>query len=458
MKGPTKKDIDKSLKYSIADATANSVKNGIITNYIVPFAMFLGAGSEMIGFITSLPELFGIFAQMSTTKIIKRLKSKKYTCRIFKLISNLFWIPIMLIPFLFENGVYWLLLFLVIRMAILQINSTAWASWISDIVPKKIRGSFFGKRNMYANAGSFVATTLAGWLLGMFNNAYGFIIIFSIAFIANIVSNYYLGKIIERPIKKHPKVRFSYKHFLHGIKYHSNYSNFVLYRTLMLFSIQIVAPFWIVYVLKDLNIGYMWYGISIGVFAVVNIISQKYWGKMTDRFGDKKIMFVCSFLVPFAALIMVFITNLPQLMIERIFSGFVYAGLETASFNYLLNASPEDDSSTFIANYKLFAGLGSALGPITGGILIAFFADSIMLGLGAIQALFLISFFLRFIVASAMVTRVHSIRVKKNIAFRNIFLKTAIVYPLESIKNEFSYITHNIYKWEDKFKSKIHHK
>ena len=107
---------------------------------------------------------------------------------------------------------------------------------------------------------------------------------------------------------------------------------------------------------------------------------------------------------------------------------------------------------------RQFAGFGSALGPITGGFMIAFFTDSIILGLGAIQTLFLISFFLRLIVATSMVTRLHSIRVRRNIAFRNIFLKATIIYPMESIKNEFSYIIHNIHKWEDRFKSKISHK
>ncbi len=458
MKKPTRKEIDKSLKYSVIEGSFNSVKNSVLENFIVPFALMLGAGNEMIGFITSLPQLFGMLLQTLSTKIINMMNSKKRTTILFKLIGNLFWIPIILIPFVFENGVLWLLLFLCIRQAIISIDNTAWSSWVSDIVPKKIRGSFFGKRNMFGNAVGFVTSLLAGWFLGVVSDIYGFILLFIAAFISNLVSNYLLGKMVELPLKKHPKIKFSFRHFIRGIKNHSNYSNFVLFRSLMNFAIHISAPFWIVYVLQNLNIGYFWYGVSIGVYMIVNIISQKYWGRLADKFGDKKIMFVCSFLLPIAALMMVFITDIWQLMIERIFWGFALAGYSITTFNYLLNSSPSDDSATFIANYKVFNGIGTAAGPILGGFLAVMFADQLILGLGALQFLFLIAFFLRLIIASTMITRLHSIRVKKHIAFRNVFLKTTLIYPVESVKHEFSYIIHSINRWEHKFKSKIGYK
>jgi len=449
---PNKKQIDESLKYSVIEGSANSVKNGIVDNYIIPFAMLLGAGNQMIGLISSLPPTIGYITQIFSTKIIRFFKSKKNSCRLFKFLSSLFWIPIMLIPFIFTNGIWWLLLFLTIRMMLLLIDSTIWSSWISDIVPRNIRGSFFGKRNIFGNITSFIASLIAGWILGIIDNVYGFIIIFSIAFIFSLISNFYLGKIVEIPIRKKHKKLFNFKHFIDGINQHSNYSNFVLFKTLMNFAIYIVAPFWIVFVLRDLNIGYFWYAISIAVYMIVNTLSQKYWGHLSDRFGDKKIMFVCALLLPFTGLIMVFVTNLWQLMIERIFSAFVFSGFFLTSFNYLLDVSPQEDNSTFIANHNLFAGLGAAVAPLIGGILIGPLSTITLLGLGGIQSLFFLAFILRFVVAGTMMGRLHSIRVKKNIAFRNIFLKATFTYPLESIKHEFNYVARNIHRWENKFR------
>ena len=458
MKNPTRKEIDKSLKYSIAEGSVNSIKDGIEGNYIIPFALMLGATNEMIGMLSSIPDMIGITVQTLTTKLIKMTKSKKLANRTIKTIGNMFWLPIILIPLLFTNGFLWLMVFMCIRAIFSQIDDTIWASWMADIVPKKIRGTFFGKRNMFLNTTSFIASFLAGWILGLVENPYGFMIIFSIAFIANFISIYLIGKISEMPDHREHKIKFSFKHFIWGIKNHSNYSNFVLYRTIMNFSIQIAAPFWVVYVLRNLNIGYFWYAISIVVYMIANVLSQRYWGKMIDTFGEKKIMFVCAFMIPFAALMMIFITNISTLMVERVFSGFVFSGFHIASFNYLLSASPREDCSTFIANYKVFAGLGGTLGPLVGGLLAAAFADKIIIGLGALQMLFLIAFILRFTATSIFLTRVHSLRIRRHIAFRNVFLKTAIVYPAYGMLHSVEYVVHSLHRWEDSFKSKLHHK
>ncbi|MDD5416816.1 MAG: MFS transporter [Candidatus Aenigmarchaeota archaeon] len=451
------KDIKKSLKYSVLDGVNDAAKNGITDNYKIPFALALGASNEMVGLLSSLPDLFGIIVQAFSKKIIKKFGSKKAACNINLMISRLFWIPMILIPFLFQNGVWWFLLFLCIQGIFTQIANTAWFSWIADIVPQKIRGTYFGKRNMISNVAAFFATLWAGWFLGIMNNFYGFAIIFAVSMIFGFLSSYYLNKMVDTPIKAHPKVTFSFKHFIHGINHHSNYSNFVLFKTLMAFAIQLASPFWIVYVLRDMNIGYEWYAISLAVYFVVDTLSQRYWGRMTDRFGDRKIMFVCALLVPFGALIMLFINSIPMLMIERVLSAFVFAGFNIASFNYLLNVSPSDDSPTFIANYRFFAGIGSSMGPIVGGVLATFLVTSPFFTLSALQTLFLIAFALRMTIAIGMINRVHSIGKGKYLKFRNVFIKTVVFYPMLSIKHDMNYIIHSISKAEDKFKKGLIH-
>ncbi|MBU3897222.1 MAG: MFS transporter [Nanoarchaeota archaeon] len=457
MKKPTKKEIEKSLKNSIMDGVTDSAKNGITDNYKIPFALAMGASNQMIGLLSALPDLFGIIFQAFSKQIIQKFGSKKKACNYNIFISRLFWIPMILIPFLFENGIWWFLLFLCIQGIFTQISATAWFSWIADIVPKNIRGRYFGKRNMLSNLAAFLASLWAGWMLGIMNSFYGFALIFGVSMIFGFLSNYYLSKMIDTPIKTHPKISFSFNHFIHGINHHSNYSNFVLFKTLMAFAIQISSPFWIVYVLKDMNIGYEWYAISLAVYVLADTLSQRYWGRMTDRFGDRKIMFVCAVLIPFGALAMLFVNNIPILMVERIFSAFVFAGFSIASFNYLLNVSPEEDSPTFIANYRFFAGIGSCIGPIVGGILATILVTTPFLTLSALQTLFLIAFALRMVVALAMINRVHSIGKGKHLKFRNVFIKTAIFYPILALRHDIEFLSHSIHKWEVKFKSQLTH-
>jgi len=455
MKKPTKQEIEKSLKNSILDGVTDSAKSGITDNFKIPFALALGATNEMIGLITALPDFFGLITQFFTKNLINRYKSKKFVCNFNALVARIFWIPMMFIPFIFPNGIWLLLMLLCLQRMFDQVSITAWSSWMCDLVPKNVRGTFFGERNTISNAAAFITTLLAGWILGIMDNFYGFLIIFGISFVFSMMSNHYLNKMIDVPSKERAKSTFSWKHFIYGIRHHSNYSNFVLFKTMMAFAVSIASPFWIVYVLKDLNIGYDWYAISIAVYVVADMISQKYWGPMADRFGDKKIMFVCAMLLPFTALIMLFIKDVPTLMIERIFSAFVYAGFNIASFNYLLNVSPEEDSSTFIANYRFIAGMGGVAGPIVGGYLATVLVGVSFMSLGALPLLFLIAFFLRLITATTMLHRVHSIGAGKRLKFRNVFLKTIILYPVTTMLKEMDYVIHNVYKWEVRFKRQL---
>lgn len=184
-------DVKKGIKYSIRDGAAISVRDSIFSNYSIPFALALGAGNEAIGLITAVPQLATSLFAPFIGNVIENAKSRKELCTAALLLSHLLWLPVAIIPLLFLVGKesLWLFVLLISAAQLARsVGSISWSTWIADIVPEKIRGNFFAKRNKAASMAALVATLFGGWLLGAMNGTGGFTLLFIIAALFGLVS------------------------------------------------------------------------------------------------------------------------------------------------------------------------------------------------------------------------------------------------------------------------------
>ncbi len=443
----SKKQVDRGLKNSLKHGFTNHVRQGIKDNYMIPLALAVGAGNEMIGLIKALPELVGMLSQLFSSKFIKKTNSKKRASLVTALFNRLFLLPIIFVPFFYDGGIWIILLFLSLYAIFSEIGSTAWTTWMADLVPERIRGRFFGTRNMFNNLASFLATLSAGWFLGWIDNIQGFAVIFAISFVFGMISYFYMKRVPDTdPPKSHKHFHFSFPHFLRGIREHKNYSNFVIFRMLMHLAVGMASPFIIVYMLKTIEIGYFWFAAVTAGFILTSVVSQRYWGVISDRYGDVLVLRICSILTPLGILPFIFVTNGPQAMLVQIFSGFVFAGFSLASFNYLLDVVPKNESPSFVANYRFLSKAGLFVGPLVGGLLAAYFTGFSLFTLVGIQLLFLLSFFLRIIFVGAFMPRFNEVRVnKKNVHLKNMFFNVLVVFPIESTLRELKHVIHYLH-------------
>jgi len=293
-----------------------------------------------------------------------------------------------------------------------------------------------------SNLVALITTFIVGWFLQWISDPIGFSIVFAISIIFGLLSFMYFRKVpeVEMP-KPHPRFRFSFVHFLSGVKKHKNYSNFTIFRMFMQFAVQIASPFVIVYMLRDLQIGYFWFAIATSANILANVLSQKYWGFMSDKYGEGRILKVCTLMTPFTVLIWMFVFTGPQAVLLQIFNGFIWAGFNLSNFNYLLDILPKKETQVFVANYRFLTQTGMFTGPIVGGLLANYFANLSMFTFAGMQLLFLLAFFLRIIVIGAFFPRFEEVRVnKKNLQFKNLMLKTLVIYPIKGALDEINHL------------------
>ena len=458
---PAEKETKRALDNSIKDGVFASAKNGFSNHYLVPFALALGASSSMIGILTGIPNLVGTVLQPFWAKVIDKYENRKMITILFNAFRRLLWLPILLVPFIIgtgETAIFTLIVLFSATMLFKAITVISWTSWMVDLVPENIRGRYFGKRNFYTNLSFLIAIVLAGLILEYFAGFTGFAIIFTIGLVFGMISIRYLLKIPGiKMSEEHKQFHFSFRHFMRGVREHKNHSNFVMFMIAVEFSRYLIAPFLMVFMLRDLNIGYFWFSIMYAALVSSLTIFQLYWGKFSDKYGHRKTLKVTYFLwilMPLALLIvsptLPMIVILALLLIIQFFDGFATAGFNLSSFNYLLETVPKQQSHMFIANYRFLTGLAVAFALFLGGMLGQYFEGTTLLWVSGLQILFLLSLILRIILPLPFLSRFHSIVHTKPVKYKKLFVKAITVYPVKELSHEMVMLVRHLHKMEKK--------
>ena len=454
----TEKETGAGMKYITAEGAATASENSILSIYLTPLALALGATNQQIGFLTSLPSLFGNLIQPAAGKYIETLGGKKSTTLVMSGLMPILIFLMALLPLSeVSDKVSYLIIFTIIYQMIGNFGGTAWFSWVADIIPNKIRGEFFGNRNFTAGATSLIVSFFAGWILSAVGKDLGFPIIFGISSLAAFFSYWFLRQVPKSPQSPHGHFNLGIKEFFKDFHGHKNFSNFTYYIFFLNFGVYIASPFFIVYMLKDLNIGYFAYASVIAVETVVAIFSQKYWGKLMDKFGDRAILGVCGILISVVPFVFTFANSIWILFLTQAFSGFAWAGFDLARFNFLIDATPPKKRPSFVANHKLLAGLTIFAGGLVGGFLAEAFSGATFFAFSGLKILFLLAFFLRIIPLIIFLPRLAESRVpaSQTLPVKNIFWKAVSNFPTQGILHELVYMDHSIIRLERKVARKI---
>jgi MFS family permease len=438
----------KSLRYSILDGTFYSAMVGFGESFFSAFAIFLKATSLQLGLIGSFPQFLGSLSQLFSEKLIHVFGSRKRFVATVAFLQALMHIAIALAFFFTDLKVWMLILAVCLYWIFGMIGSAAWSSWMGDLVEENERGSYFGRRNKIAGLMSFVAYLIAGYLLQRFGGGttkeyIGFLIIFTFALLSRIVSFGYLMKQYEPYYVEPKEKRISFMQFLAHAK-DSNFGIFVTYMSFLNFGVYVAAPFFAAYMLQDLKMDYMTFTFINGAAIIVKFASMPVWGKMCDRFGSRKILSLTGYLLFIVPLMWLFGRSIWYLIICQVVSGFIWAGLELSSFNFIFDTTRPTERASFISYYNVLNGVALFSGAIIGAVIVkynGFFWSSFLL-------VFLISAILRLLAAILFIPKLKEVRHVETIRYDNLFFKVISTLPSQGLIHDI--ITFKIEEEEDK--------
>lgn len=450
-----KNTINKSLNYSIVDGGLYSVMTGFGEKFINPFAVALNATAQQIGFLMSIPHLLAAIFQLFSADITDKLKERKFLVTRFAFFQALTWALFLSLALFFRSAFLLIIVFTLYVMFGTFANAP-WSSWMGDLVEEDKRGRFFGKRNMIVNGVNLTAFIVAGVILNFFtqiNVFVGFAILFAVAFFSRLLSVHFLNLMYEPEYKVKRTAYFSLLSFVKKMAF-NNFGRFVIFMSLVSLAVNFSGPFFAVYMLRDLKFSYLTYAIVIGLNTVAQLLSMRYWGRFSDRFGNKTIFGITGFLIPLCPILWLFSRNMMYLVLVQIYSGFVWAGFNLSTGNYFFDAVTPQKRARCVAYYNFFNGLAIFIGASLGGI-VAMRIVPWLFFVSKYQNLFLLSGLMRFSIALLFIPVLKEVRLSKVPVEKHLILKLVTIGPMKEVASDIGrtvhYMGHMRRKVEDGF-------
>ncbi len=376
---------NKSLNLSIIDGSLSAIMVTLCGGiFLIGFVVnVLNAAPEKIGLLASLP-FFANLIQLLGSYIIEKTGKKKSLCVISATISRSLWFLIILLPLkIFGFGIpldlrIWVVVGVIALSSIFaSLAGVAWTSWMSELVPEKIRGAYFGKRNTITSFFGMLFIVSGGKFISLWadaygeDNPYGFIILFALGLTAGLISLFFLRKIPpagESPIKS-TQENFPISKFLIPLK-NNNFRRVLVFALVWIFAINFAGPFYGVYMLRELNADFSFITLFGTAATIATIITMKIWGGITDKLGSKPVIIVSTIMLSLIPFLWIASTQeyfYPLLVVAHISSGIFMAGAGLSQFNILLKLTPVKGKSVFLALFAAITGLSGALAPVIGG-------------------------------------------------------------------------------------------
>lgn len=406
----------KARRNSIKEGSFSSIKTALGDNYIVPFAVAINSSNFLIGMISSISGLVGPISQWFSSRLIEKYKRKKIITTA-TLYESLAWIPLILISFLFYKGIltsFLPLLFLIffsLYIIIANITNPAWFSWTGDLVDEDYRGKWFSKRNFILGIVSIIFTIMAAFFLDLLKKQgyilFGFMVLFFLALVARLISRQYFKKTYEPKLILKKADHFSFFEFIKKAP-KNNFGRYVLFKTMMVFTVFIASPFFTVYMLRNLNFSYVTFMLIVLSQTFFGILTVKQWGKFADKYGNYEVMKLTVVLISiFPALWLISSSPIFLIFVPSLIGGVGWAGFNLAAGNFIYDSVSPKKRGLVLSYHNLLHGIGIFLGAGLGAILVKTLTITFM---DKLLFIFLVSSFARLSIGLIMLPYIKEVR------------------------------------------------
>ncbi len=366
-------EIDKSLRHSLKDSAAFAAMAGFGETYISAFGLFLQATTAQIGLLASAPPLLASVAQLLSAWLGNLTGRRRRIILAGASLQAVMWPPLLVLPIIFpEQAIPLLILCSILSLVGANLAAPQWSSLMVELVSERRRGEFFGVRTRITTAVTFCSLIFGGMILNytaeLNQTLTGFAIVFTAAAIARFVSVYHLARMIDPPVNTtESELRLDREWFKR--LYHSNAARFSIFFALMQLGVAVSSPYFTVFMLRDLQFSYLEFTVIIGTAVLAQFLTMARWGRISDVFGNRRIIMAAGTLIVTLPLLWMVSSNFWYLLVVQTVSGFAWAGYSLAASNFLYDLMTPRHLASYMAAHNVLAGVGLFLGAAAGGYL-----------------------------------------------------------------------------------------
>lgn len=406
----SKTSIRTSLRSSTLDGVFATIFSGITGGVLLTnFLLELGATSVEIGLLSSIPMFVNLLQPLGAYLADRTTSRHWYGLCVFGLSRFLWVILLVLIAGIGDSqaGHHHLVIATLVIVLLTHIlgslGSASWFSWMAALVPRRLRGRYFGIRNSAANLINLICVPLMGLGISAWKGGtiQGYSIVLFVGIVAGLGSLLFQFSMVDvnpqasllesKEVANQDTNKLPSKWFKD-----TNFLRFLLYFVAWTFSVNLSAPFFNLYMLDNLHLNIGLVTLYGSLTAGANLLMLVMWGKLADRIGNRPILISVGIL---AALMPFFWLGTGDnstsawvwLPLVHLLSGGTWAAIDLCSNNIQMSIAPAKSQAVYFAIASAVAGVTGALGTATGGFLAQF------PNLGGLPGLFALSAVLRLV-------------------------------------------------------------
>jgi len=363
----------KDLRAILLDGTYFSVMVGSGETYLAPFVLAVGMGEVQAGFIASLPPLAGAVLQLASPLAVRRLRSHRRWVVLCAFVQAASFLPLIAAALVGRIPAAAAFLIATIYWGAGMSTGPAWNTWVGTLVPRGLRASYFARRTRVTQAGTVIGLLLGGGLLSV-GKAHGwemkaYASLFLLAGACRFASAGYLASQSE-PQPMPPEFRHVPARELLANLRRSHEGKLLGYMLAVQMAVQISAPFFSPYWLKQLHLTYEQYMLLVAASFLARIAAMPAFGALARRFSARNLLWFGGLgITPMAALWLVS-AWFPYLVGVQILAGIVWGAWELATFLLVFETIREEERTSILTTFNLANAIAMVAGSLLGGTIL----------------------------------------------------------------------------------------
>ncbi len=402
----SKKDVQSTLKASTLDGVFATIFESATTGVLLSnFLLQLGASSVEIGIFYAIPMVVNLLQPLGAYIADRTTSRRWYNLFVFS-VSRLLWL-VLAVAIVWgsqhadlQQLLQWTLVTVVAASGLGAFGNSNWFSWMAAVVPHRLRGRYFGFRNSATSLITLLGVPLMGWFVSSWgaDPIFGYGIVLWVGVLAGMISlgcQFFMVDVNPQLYKKDAKNdRLTEKKskqitdFVPSVLKDSNFLMFILYFSVWTFAVNLSAPFFNIYLLKDLSLDVSLVTIYSSLSSGANLLLLMFWGKLADRWGNRPLLIAVGLVVAVTPLLWLGTGNYPfavwvWLPLLHLLGGTTLGAIGLCTNNIQMEIASIEQPSTYFAIAAAVSGVAGALGTTAGG----FLAELPGMSLGAVFAL-----------------------------------------------------------------------
>jgi MFS family permease len=369
-----------NFRHLYLDIAWFGVLSGTAVNFLNVYAARLGASGLQIGLLAAMAAVVNLFLAIPAGRWIEKRHTGRavfWSSVVFR-IGYVLWIPL---PWLFDaHGQIWALIILAFLMAIpLTPLGVGFNALFAEAVPDRFRAHVAGTRNVTFAIAYMLTSLMAGTILKNLPFETGYQVIFAIGAFGAAMSSYHIYHVRPLqeeifPLQSPPQPDITPRaDSPRGIKsalrldiWGTPFRNILLALFLFHLTHYLPTPLYPLYNVRILNLNDNNIGTGTALYYLTVLIGSTQFRRIAHRYGNKKVMGFGAAGMALYPFLLAVTHNVWQFYVVSFLGGFLFAMINGAYINYMLEHIPPDDRPSHLAWYTIILNIAILTSSLAG--------------------------------------------------------------------------------------------